>query len=128
MIIYYSIKKQIYILRHDVSWSCSNHQWNSVYFRSTCIASIYINTWKITSVIKERKVFSGSRIRHYSFADFIILVQGYLHLQKSPLSLEHSGSMTGCRSWRTIVLSEEWTELSRKLSFWKKNVTQRTRS
>ena len=96
--IYYSIKKQIYILRYDISWSCSNHQWNSVYFRSTFIASIY-------KYMINNKCNKGKEGLLW-FQDPTLLICGFHHprsgisssTEVSPISLEHRGSRTGHRS------------------------------
>ena len=65
--------------------------------RSTFIASRYKYISNIECIKGEEfeKVFSGSRIRHSSFLDFIIFFRAFHHLQASPLSLEHRGS----RDW-----------------------------
>jgi len=61
------------------------------HFRSTFIASTdkYIINNEEKRGEEDEQVFSGSRIRHYWFADFIILFRGFHPLQKSPPSLDH---------------------------------------
>ena len=66
-------------------------------FRSTFIASRYKYILNKECIKGEEfeKVFSGSRIRHHSFLDFIILFRAFHPLKESPLCLKHRGS----RDW-----------------------------
>ena len=66
-----------------VSLTSFYDQWLIRYFKSTFIASRYkymINNECIKGE-EEEQVFSGSRIRHYWFVDFLILFRGYHPLQ-----------------------------------------------